>query len=319
MPNDQINGPPVASVHPAEIRLLVVEDDPAIRQAQADALQTAGFQVETAADGVVAVQKIGADPYDAVITDLRLPGQDGRAVLRAAKQVDERTAVIVTSAYGTIETAVELMREGADDFLPKPVTRDRLLLAVQRALRLKRLEDLARTTQHFERLSLTDDLTGLCNRRAFDDALAKEVSRSRRYQHPLSLLVVDLDHFKQVNDSYGHPTGDNVLRETARLLSGGIRQHDTVARLGGDEFVLLAPVTDQAGLRSLGQRLVASVRNHVFRHPQTDLAVHLTASAGGATFPLHTREASDLVQIADRQLYRAKEAGRDRLCLPDQE
>ena len=307
----------LAEVDPAAVRVLVAEDEAIVCQFLKEALTRSGYHVDTTHNGAEAVRLMEAEPYDVVVTDLRMPDEDGTAVLRMAKQVDPRTAVIIVSAYGTIESAVELMKQGADDFLPKPLSPERLSISVRRALRMRRLEDMARASQHFEKLSLTDDLTGLPNRRAFEDSLSREVKRSLRYGHALSALMVDLDHFKRINDTYGHAAGDELLRAVAKCLREAIREQDILARWGGEEFALLLPVTDEDDVLALGQRLVLAVREHPFRLSGVDEDVAITASAGGATLPTHAKAAPQLVHLADDHLYKAKRLGRDCCCTPE--
>jgi diguanylate cyclase (GGDEF)-like protein len=160
------------------------------------------------------------------------------------------------------------------------------------------------------RLAVTDPLTGLANRRSLTENLTREVERAARFGHPLSVLVLDLDHFKTVNDSRGHAAGDAVLRELAGRLHGLVREVDTVARYGGEEFVLVLPETDAAGAQEVARRVVHTVRTAPF---DVGVAppVPVTVSAGVATYPLRGDRAGDLLRSADQALYRAKAAGRD--------
>ncbi len=161
-----------------------------------------------------------------------------------------------------------------------------------------------------QRLSITDGLTGLWNYRYFTMTVAKEIERAARFSRPLALLMLDLDHFKGVNDSFGHQRGDAVLIELAGRIRGEVRDVDTVARYGGEEFVVVLPETDADGAAQLAERICVAVRRKPFGEPG-DPPIHLTVSAGGAVFPHHGLQASALLQRADQALYDAKRAGRD--------
>ena len=167
-----------------------------------------------------------------------------------------------------------------------------------------------------ERLSVTDPLTGLGNFRHLTAMLSREVERAARFDHPLGILMVDIDHFKRVNDTYGHGPGDAVLRDLARRLSECVREVDTVARYGGEEFTLLLPETDLAGTVKLAERVVAAFRGEPFRVPGGgDLLV--TGSVGVASYPLHGLTGTELMRTADAAMYTAKSSGRDRYVVAD--
>jgi diguanylate cyclase (GGDEF)-like protein len=159
-------------------------------------------------------------------------------------------------------------------------------------------------------LAITDELTGLPNYRYFAMTLGKEIERAARFSRPLSLLMLDLDLFKGVNDTFGHQRGDAVLVELAARIRGEVRDVDTVARYGGEEIVVILPETDADGLAQLAERVCAAVRRRPFGEPGAS-PVHLTVSAGGAVFPTHGLQASALLAAADKALYDAKHGGRD--------
>ncbi|MCU1602864.1 MAG: diguanylate cyclase with sensor [Frankiales bacterium] len=161
-----------------------------------------------------------------------------------------------------------------------------------------------------QRLSITDGLTGLWNYRYFTMTVAKEIERAARFSRPLALLMLDLDHFKGVNDSFGHQRGDAVLIELAGRIRGEVRDVDTVARYGGEEIVVILPETDAEGAAQLAERICVAVRRRPFGEPGVP-PIHLTVSAGGSVFPHHALQASALLQRADQALYEAKRAGRD--------
>jgi diguanylate cyclase (GGDEF)-like protein len=181
------------------------------------------------------------------------------------------------------------------------------LLAMQAA------ESVARTRlyEHVEKLATTDGLTGLLNRRTFNSQLAARLREAQRYRKHLSLLLVDIDHFKKVNDTHGHPAGDSVLRGVAAVAASQARETDLVARYGGEELALVLPETDSAGARAIAERLRAAVASA--DHPTEKGHLRVTISLGIATWPGDGAAAEELIEAADKALYRAKQAGRNRV------
>lgn len=172
----------------------------------------------------------------------------------------------------------------------------------------------ARLYREISRISVTDGLTGIYNRRYLMDALEREFSRASRHKEAFSLIMVDIDHFKKVNDTYGHQTGDVVLKETARILNDALRKSDTIGRYGGEEFCIILPETTLEGARAVAENLRALVEAHVFHSGDTSLRA--TASLGVSSFPVEgITSSADLLKRADEALYRAKEGGRNRVCV----
>ena len=179
-------------------------------------------------------------------------------------------------------------------------------------LSLQTAVDLLRVSR-LEQEVVTDALTGVFNRRYLDNRLLEELGRSRRYGFPLSAIFLDIDHFKRVNDTHGHPVGDVVLAGVAKLISGGLRDTDVAARYGGEEFVVLAPHTALPGATEVAQRLIAAIEAHAFDLPNAPGTLHITCSAGVATLGEVVAESTDLLGAADKNLYRAKQEGRNRV------
>ncbi len=172
----------------------------------------------------------------------------------------------------------------------------------------------ARLYGETQRLSITDALTGLHNRRALEERLQEELRRAQRYHHPLSLIMADIDYFKQYNDTHGHPQGDVILRQVAGLLQAQARETDFVARYGGEEFLIIMPETSKAAGMEMAERIRTGMGRNQFAHAETQPGGRLTISLGVAAFPEDLTGASDLLQKADNALYNAKHAGRDRVC-----
>lgn len=298
----------------AGAHVLVVEDDPVFRELLTRTLSEAGYVVEVASDGQEALRVIRASRPEVVVTDWEMPNVDGVTLCRLVKGTEElrHTHVLILSSRGETGSKVVGLDNGADDYLVKPVEPAELLARVRAGLRLQRaLAELSSRNELLSRLSLTDPLTGLANRRAFDEALGREVARTARLCRPLSLLMVDLDRFKQVNDTFGHPTGDEVLAGFAVLLSRVCRRGDLASRLGGDEFAILLPHTgpDQALL--VAERVRRAVENGRFG---SAVPVEMTASIGSASVTRPEEgDAERLMARADAALYRSKSLGRNRV------
>jgi diguanylate cyclase (GGDEF)-like protein len=235
---------------------------------------------------------------------MSMPAISGLDLLRQITQAFEEVSVIIVTGHGTIEIAVESMQAGAADFMTKPVPAAVLHLRIQKAL------EHART----RRLASTDGLTEVYNHRTFQECLAQEIARANRYSRPLSLLMIDVDHFKMYNDTYGHPQGDIVLRDLARLLREMSRTSDTVARYGGEEFAVILPETDGVSAQKIGQRLREQVERYPFPGKEGMPGGTLTIRIGVATH-VSAGGKDALLQAADMALYTAKREGRNRVCV----
>jgi diguanylate cyclase (GGDEF)-like protein len=172
----------------------------------------------------------------------------------------------------------------------------------------------ARLYEETKHLSLTDELTGLANHRAFDTRLAEEILRAQRYQHPLALIMADIDHFKHYNDAHGHPQGDILLHQLAEVLKSGVRETDFVARYGGEEFAIILPETEKFGALTVAKKIQMGIASHAFPLEESQPGGRLTLSLGLAAYPEDMSNPSDLIQKADQALYRAKQSGRNQIC-----
>ena len=309
---DDSNGPGRAS----EVGTILVADDSAVvRTIVRRTLEKAGHSVQEAADGAEALNLIEKGAFDVLVTDLRMPGLDGFEVLSAVRERFLNTEVIIlTGAHSNdMSAAVRALRLGAHDYLTKPPSSsEQILLTVERAIEKKRLREAnARLLRELEEMSRTDGLTGVLNRRSFDEAFGREVARAHRYDVPLSVVMMDLDHFKRVNDTHGHQGGDDVLRAFAGLASRVFRDADSLYRYGGEEFVALLPHTTALGARQAAERLRKGLRSFPIRVGATTITV--TCSAGVAELEAGDGDGQPLLRRADEALYAAKEAGRDRV------
>lgn len=295
-------------------RILVVDDEEVVCRFLKRLLSGSGHQVETSFSGQDAIARLEQDSFDLVITDLKMPGVDGIGVLRRAKELDPFCEVMVITAYASVESAVEVMKLGAYDYISKPFNVDRIRLIVEKALEKRRLLRAAGERDFYKRLSQIDGLTEVYNRRTFDDLLSAEISRSDRFRRPLSLLMIDLDHLKVINDSFGHLAGDDILRDIAWLLRRSVRNCDLVARYGGDEFAVILVEASKADAITTANRLIRIVEVPAPKHDR-EFAFEdrtMTISIGVASYPTDARDKAELVEKADRALYEAKIQGGNR-------
>lgn len=298
-------------------RVLVVDDSVVIRAIVGHTLRAAGFEVGEAEDGAVALRRLDRESFDVVVTDLQMPGVDGMAVLASVRERGLGTEVIILTGTHAqeMETAVRALRLGAHDFLTKPPAGPEVVvLTVTKAVEKKRLHDAnAQLVNELKNLSARDALTGLLNRRSFDETRQREEERTRRYGHPLSLLMIDLDHFKSVNDTHGHKGGDEVLRSFAAVATSVLRDTDLLFRYGGEEFAALLPDTTATGAIDAARRLVAAVAGTPLSAGGSKIRV--TCSVGAACLERGSAAAYDLLVEADKAVYEAKGSGRNRAVL----
>lgn len=305
-------------------RVLVVEDSAAQADWLGKVLAREGYQVQVARDGSEAIRRVRSDPPDLVLLDMILPDMDGLEVLRILKAGTdgEFVPIILLSVKADLDSRVAGLRIGADDFLAKPFADAEIQARSAAMLRIKSLQDQLRAAKaQLEKLSVTDGLTGLYNHRHFEERLHEEFRRGHRYSDPVALIMLDLDHFKSINDRFGHPFGDRVLRGTAELLSTSIRDPDICARYGGEEFAIILPKAQLQGALVVAERIHREMGRKSYPvHSDPPGAqgadVRVTASLGIAFYPsreVTTPEA--LVKFADEALYRAKSEGRDAIFL----
>ena len=294
-------------------RILVVDDEEVVCRFLKRVLDGERSDVEVCHGGPEAIARLEDSSFDLVITDLKMPGVDGIGVLGKAKELDPLCEVIIITAYASVESAVEVMKLGAYDYISKPFNVDRIRLVVDKALEKRRLLQAAGERDFYKRLSQLDGLTEVYNRRAFEELLAAEISRSDRFRRPFSLLMVDLDDLKVINDRLGHQAGDQVLKEVAWTLKTSVRNCDAVARYGGDEFAIILVETGKTDAMTTANRLSRLVRVLEDGHSR-GLAGEdrpMTISVGVASYPTDGKVKDELIRSADKALYDAKVGGGD--------
>jgi len=296
--------------------ILVAEESKLLRRVIGDILAARGYAVVEAPDGPTAVQRCRAERPAVLLLARELTGLDGLAVLDILRG-DPTTAdipVVFVTGHTDATDLAETLERGAHDYVRKPVDPVELVARVRTALRLSALRvELAARNAELEKLARTDMLTGLANRRHADDVLRATVASARRHDRRLSVALLDIDHFKSVNDRFGHAAGDAVLREVGLRLAGELREEDVAARWGGEEFLLLLPDTPE------GATTCERLRTAIADTPVLvgdDVVVPVTASFGWATW-IPGEDPEALVARADRALYAAKASGRDRVVAAD--
>jgi two-component system chemotaxis family response regulator WspR len=297
-------------------RVLVVDDNSVVRRLLVARLQGAGCRVSEAADGLAALEEFRRAPAEVVISDLSMPRLDGLELLAALRAHARPPEVILLTATraSDAEAAMQALRLGAHDYIPKTEAAvEAVVLAVERAAEKWRLrEENARLVAELRWMSLTDGLTGVGNRRAFDEALLLEVARARRQRADLALVMLDLDHFKAVNDAIGHPAGDEVLVAFVGRIRSVTRGADPLFRYGGEEFALLLAGAGPDAALAAGDRAVRATAAAPL--PAGRGLVPVTCSAGAAVLaPDDGGAGTELVARADAALYAAKRSGRNRV------
>jgi diguanylate cyclase (GGDEF)-like protein len=306
--------------------ILVVEDDPEINALIALTLRVEDYEVAQARDGEQALRLIRELNPDLVLLDVMMPRVSGYDVALAMQDrpATANIPIIFVTARNEMEDRV-IGLEIAVDYICKPFAAQDLMARVRAALRMRKLsEELRVSNEQLSKLVITDALTELCNRRHFDAQLEDELRRARRFNHPLAVVMFDLDHFKNVNDTWGHGQGDDVLQAFGQVLHTSSRRIDTVARLGGEEFGALLPETDESGMRTFAEKVRVATQALAIpchsREGEEAPPLHITVSAGGvvatqlADTDAPVALATDiLLREADRMLYEAKAAGRNRV------
>jgi len=297
--------------------ILVIDDSPTHRAEILRALEAAAMfdRVVEAHDGLRGLKLLLAEPVDVVLCDLEMPGLDGEKLLamkQSKTQIREVPFIFLTASQN-YERRARLLERGANDAVIKPFHPGELIARLRMHLETKRLHDELRDKNAMlARLSTTDGLTGLRTRRYASETLSVELLRARRYGAPLSLLMADLDHFKRVNDEFGHPVGDAVLRGVSRLLLDQLRVTDVAGRYGGEEIVVVLAQNGLDGACTLAERWRSQVEGARFDTPDGS-KLEVTLSIGAAEFSKQMETPDDLVAAADAALYQAKKSGRNRV------
>jgi two-component system, cell cycle response regulator len=299
MPNEETVG--------QSLTVLIIEDHPDQRDLLAIVLQREGYRVVTAANGVEALEKLGQETVHIALSDIMMPKMDGFELINKIRSDAALKNIYLILITARIQEGdrVRGLDLGADDYITKPFSFSELLARVRVGSRVVQYQ------QHLEYQTQIDSLTGLFNRRAFEKKIVEEFERAKRYQHPISLLILDIDNFKTINDTYGHHGGDTALVKISETLRAKTRRSDFPSRYGGEEFVLILPETDQESALQVANKVQDEIRSCVFGSNNKHFS--LTVSIGISS--TSNREYSDwnqMLNAADQALYVAKNNGKDR-------
>jgi diguanylate cyclase (GGDEF)-like protein len=299
--------------------ILIIDDTQAMRSQIVNILKKSGMTVGVVeADNVIDGYKLLlARPVDVVLCDLEMPKMDGLKFLDLQRAREDRrdVPVIILTGREEPEQKIRALERGASDYITKPFDAGELIARVKVQLKVKLLQDdLKERNQRLEGLLDTDHLTQLANRRHLMRTLNQEFQRSQRSAHAVSLIMIDIDHFKAINDTYGHQQGDLVLKIVAETFRDQVREYDLASRFGGEEFALVLPDTGPAKALQVAERIREAIQ--ALRFSGSLEPLRMTISLGVATFPNKAiRDIEDLIRVADDALYSAKHQGRNRVVL----
>lgn len=295
-------------------KILLVDDDLDNLKIVKRLMEKEGYEVEAVDSGSKGIAAIDSYRPDLVLLDVNMPGMDGLETIQLLKKKENTAAVVFVTANTTTEDVIRGLDAGALDYISKPFSGMELLARVRAQLRVKKLQDdLREANKKLQGLVEIDDLTGLYNMRSVYEKLDQEIERARRYNHGVAAIMLDMDHFKGVNDNHDHLFGSHVLAEVGELIRANIRTHDFGARYGGDEFLICLSQTTADGARKFCDRFRESVEAHLFKHENDE--IRLTASMGCAVIKdgKSLMDGRSLVRHADHNLYKSKEEGRNRV------
>ena len=275
--------------------ILIVDDDPYLREILVELLDTLGFAIKTTSNGSDALELLKKTQCSFVLTDMKMPGMDGLELIKKVKEAYTDISIIAMTGYSVGYKYVDVINNGANDFINKPFDLEELEAKIRRIITERNLR------KELSRLSITDSLTGLFNQRHFYTRLYEEVKRANRQNHPLALLLLDLDNFKTYNDTHGHLAGDEALRGVGQVINKWIREGvDSGYRYGGDEFAVILIDADLKISREIGRRIQGSFKENE----------GTTVSIGYAIFS-DGMEPEEFVSKADKDLYEAKSRSRE--------
>ena len=288
-----------------EVNVLILEEDEALATQLDNTLKAIGYHTWIAKDPKEGINLLHSSAFSVVITEMRSAKMNGVQVTRAVHNISEQTNVIVITLYSFISSAIEAMEAGAFGYITKPLNSSEVRIVTERAVERYFLLSSNEEKEFFVDLAVRDGLTGLFNRRYFNELMAVEVNRLKRYPAAVSLLMLDIDDFKNYNDTQGHPAGDVLLKDAAKVFKNSVRPADIVCRYGGEEFIIILPQTEKIAAKVVAERL----------RVQVGLYLPVTVSIGIASIPEDAQEISALIEKADNALYQAKKAGKNKWCV----
>ena len=298
------------------MKILLAEDDPGSRRLVNVHLSAAGYEVIEAEDGQLAWELFQRDTFHIVITDWMMPKMDGPTLIHNIRSNGHKsyTYIIMLTAIDDKPKVVMGLEAGADEYLTKPFDSRELIARVASGERILKLEEQLTQARHeMETLAMHDGLTGMFNRRAIEEYIEAELDLARRKGRPLSVILLDIDHFKAVNDQYGHSIGDHTLQQLAGILPRNLRQYDRIGRWGGDEFIVILPDTKISEAFMIADRMritTAETKLSLENGEYYTVQISLGVACASGSYP----SLKKLVDAADLAMYQAKQAGRNHVC-----
>ncbi|MFH1354989.1 MAG: diguanylate cyclase [Candidatus Omnitrophota bacterium] len=287
-----------------EVNILVVEDSPDSVPILEKTLKEVGYRVWLVNDHKKALDTLRGNEFAAVITEMR-GKMNGTQMTEAVHKISPYTNVIIITYYTFINAAIEAMEAGAYAYITKPFHTSEIRIVTQFAVERYFMTSSDREKEHYAQLAVKDGLTGLYNRRYFSESISQEFARLKRFMSNMTVLMIDIDNFKNYNDTQGHPAGDELLRKLAKLLKTSMREMDVICRYGGEEFIVMLPQTDKKNAYVVAERLCK----------QASIYLPTTLSIGVATYPEDAKDVDSLIEKADGALYKAKNSGKNKCCL----
>ncbi len=293
------------------INILIVDDDSSVRNPMNEFIKLSGYNSFGASSAEEAIEILKTESMQVVITDVMLPEMGGFELTELITQKYD-SAVIVITGYSDIYSYEEAIKMGASDFIIKPLRFEELLLRLKKVLAERELaNDRGRMMEKLQKLAITDGLTKLHNSRSFYSQLEVEVDRFNRYKRSLALLLMDIDHFKKYNDSYGHLEGDKALVKIAQVIKSCLRKLDSAYRYGGEEFTVILPETSCKEAQNVAQRIKSALKAEKFI-PKQEKEAKITISIGVTEY-YPGEQLSEFIQRADKAMYLSKEKGRNKV------
>lgn len=310
------------------MNILIVDDEIAIRELVGEILAGEGHEVTLAEDGEDALEKFKRTWHEIVFSDFRMPKMNGIELLGAIKEINENTQFVIMTSHASINNSIDALKLGAFDYILKPfddldVVTDAANRAIANLSGIRRQQDLVNTlarknqdleslNKEFRELAIRDGLTGLFNYRYAQERLEDEFDRATRFERELSVLFIDLDHFKFFNDAHGHQAGDEILQILSGIMTKAVRESDTLARWGGEEFIVIALETAREDACRLAERIRMSVIEYSFPNAEQQPLGLISLSIGVASRSDGTDSYEKLLRLADDAVYSAKDTGRNR-------
>ncbi|MDO8661734.1 MAG: diguanylate cyclase [Candidatus Omnitrophota bacterium] len=287
-----------------DVNILVFEEDAQAAKTIEAVLKSAGYHVWLASSPAEALTSLRSNVFPAAIAEVHSAKMNGTHFTQEVHKISAGTNVLVITLYSFINSAIEAMEAGAYAYITKPFNSSEIRIVVERAVERYFLLSTSDEKDYFVDLAVRDGLTGLFNRRYFNELINMEINRLKRAPSSLSLLMLDIDNFKIYNDTQGHPAGDELLKKCAKVFKNSVRAVDIICRYGGEEFIIMLPQTDKPGAQIIAERL----------RMQAELFLPTTISVGIATLPQDAQSVEDLIQKADDALYQAKKSGKNKWC-----